>query len=239
MLFEWNDNVDKYTEGLVKEDVVLYPSLAAEFPGITLDRHVAVPSIEEEIMPHGRAEDAAAHNANVTPFTAAGVNHGPTTIHANDNEIGEYDDEDDDIIVVADIPHGNALPQNLIAIPDSDEDVASTNGDSDSDNVDSDNDDNDGPDFQDAHHHDEEQNNEEQGDKDAPGVRHSRRKNRGQTTRYTDYGLMMAARWMARGGQRRAIICDGICCFSAEDLHGAKPCMAQNQFRKRIAKSTH
>jgi hypothetical protein len=34
---------------------------------------------------------------------------------------------------------------------------------------------------------------------------------------------MMAARWMAQGGQHRAIIRDGICCFSAEDLHRAKP----------------
>ncbi len=91
------------------------------------------------------------------------------------------------------------------------------------DNIDSDNNDNNGPDFQDAHHHDEEQNNNERGDKDAPGVRRLRRKNCGQTTRYIDYGLMMAARKMAQGGQRCTIICDGICCFSAEDLHGAKP----------------
>ncbi len=110
VLFEWNDNVDEYTEGLVDEDVVLYPSLAAEFPGITLDRDIAVPFIEEEIIPHGQAEDATAHNANVAPFVAAGVNHGPAAIHAKDNEIGEYDNKDDGIIVVADIPHGNAPP---------------------------------------------------------------------------------------------------------------------------------
>ncbi len=33
ILFEWNDNIDKYPEELVKEDVVLYLSLMAEFPG--------------------------------------------------------------------------------------------------------------------------------------------------------------------------------------------------------------
>ncbi len=170
MLFECKNNVDKHTKGCVEEDVVLYPLLAAEFPGITLDCDVAVPSIEEEIIPHGRAKDAAACNANVAPFVAVGVNHGPAAIHANNNKIGEYDNKDEDIIVVADIPHGNAPPQNLIAIPDSDEIVASTNGDSDSDDVNSDNDDNDGPDFQDAHHHNEEQNNKEQGEEDTPGV---------------------------------------------------------------------
>jgi hypothetical protein len=53
VLFEWNDNVNKYTKGLVKEDVVLYPLLVAEFPGITPDRDIAVPSIKEEIIPHG------------------------------------------------------------------------------------------------------------------------------------------------------------------------------------------
>ena len=151
------------------------------------------------------------------------MNHGPAAIHTNDNKIGKYDDKDNDIILVANIPHGNAPPQNLIAIPDSNKDVASTNGDSDSYNVNSDNDDDNGPDFQDAHHHDEEQNDEEQGDEDAPGVRCSRRNNCGQTTRYTNFGLMMATRRMAQGGQRRAIIRDGICYFLAEDLHGAKP----------------
>ncbi len=108
MLFEWNNNVDKYTKGLVEEDIVLYPLLVAEFLGITLDREVPVPSIEEEIIPHGQAKDAAAHNSNVPPFVAAGVNHGPAAIHASDNKIGKYDNEDDDIIVVANIPHRNA-----------------------------------------------------------------------------------------------------------------------------------
>ncbi len=33
ILFEWNDNIGKYPEKLVEEDVVLYLSLAAEIPG--------------------------------------------------------------------------------------------------------------------------------------------------------------------------------------------------------------
>ncbi len=122
---------------------------------------------------------------------------------------------------MADIPPGNAPPQNpIVAIPDSDEDAARTNKDSDSDDND-----NEDPDFQDAHDQEDEgkQNEEEQEDDNVPGIRRSKRRNRGQTTRYADFGLMMAARRTARGGQRRAIIRDGFCCFLAEDLHDAKP----------------
>jgi hypothetical protein len=36
ILFEWNEVVDECPEGIVEEDVVLYPSLVAEFPGVTL-----------------------------------------------------------------------------------------------------------------------------------------------------------------------------------------------------------
>ncbi len=132
-----------------------------------------------------------------------------------------YSDKDDGIIEVADIPPGNAPPQNpIVAIPDSDKDTAST-----SEDLDSDDDDDEDPDFQDAHDQEDEgkQNEEEQEDDNVPGLRRSKRRNRGQTTRYADYGLMMAARRTARGGQRRAIIRDGFCCFSAEDLHDAKP----------------
>jgi hypothetical protein len=35
ILFEWNEEVDEFPEGIVNvEDVVLYPSLAAEHPGV-------------------------------------------------------------------------------------------------------------------------------------------------------------------------------------------------------------
>ncbi len=36
ILFEWNKVVDECPEGIVKKDVVLYPSLVAKFPGVTL-----------------------------------------------------------------------------------------------------------------------------------------------------------------------------------------------------------
>jgi len=39
ILFEWNEEVDEFPEGIVDiEDIVLYPSLAAEHPGVVLGR---------------------------------------------------------------------------------------------------------------------------------------------------------------------------------------------------------
>jgi hypothetical protein len=58
ILFEWNNNIDKYPEGLVEEDVVLYPSLAAEIPGVVLERDLPIPMIEDKIEPQGCAKDA-------------------------------------------------------------------------------------------------------------------------------------------------------------------------------------
>jgi hypothetical protein len=73
ILFEWNEVVDKCPEGIVEEDVVLYPSLVAKFPGVTLGRDHPIPTIEEDIMPQGCDKAAAARNTNMEPFAAAGV----------------------------------------------------------------------------------------------------------------------------------------------------------------------
>jgi hypothetical protein len=102
ILFEWNKVVDERPEGIVKEDVVLYPSLVAKFPGVTLGQDHPIPTIKEDIMPQGRDKAAAARNANMEPFAAAGVD-APTIIHANINEIDETDNDNDSIISVADI----------------------------------------------------------------------------------------------------------------------------------------
>ena len=73
ILFEWNEEVDEFPEGIIDiEDVVLYPSLAAEHPGVVLGRDQPLPSIEEELVPQGQAEDAAARNANLQPFDVTG-----------------------------------------------------------------------------------------------------------------------------------------------------------------------
>jgi hypothetical protein len=103
ILFEWNEVIDECPEGIVEEDVVLYPSLVAKFPGVTLGRDHPIPTIEEDIMLQGRDEAAAAQNTNMEPFAAAGVD-ALTIIHANVNEINETDDDNDGIISVADIP---------------------------------------------------------------------------------------------------------------------------------------
>jgi hypothetical protein len=63
----------------------------------------------------------------------------------------------------------------------------------------------------------------EEDDVSIPGVRRSRHKRKGKTTRYADYGLMMAARKRARGGERRAIIREGVMFFSDDHLNEAKP----------------
>jgi hypothetical protein len=37
ILFKWNNDINKYPEGLAKKDVVLYPSLLAEIPEVVLE----------------------------------------------------------------------------------------------------------------------------------------------------------------------------------------------------------
>jgi hypothetical protein len=48
-LFEWKDKVDEQKEGLVEEDLVPYPALAAEFPGVILYRDTL--AIEDKTVP--------------------------------------------------------------------------------------------------------------------------------------------------------------------------------------------
>ncbi len=120
ILFKWNKVVDECPEGIVEEDVVLYSSLVAEFPGVTPGRDHPIPTIEEDIMPQGRDKAAAARNANMEPFAATGVD-APTIIHANINEINKIDDDNDGIISVADIPaQADHYPLNVPDTSDKD-----------------------------------------------------------------------------------------------------------------------
>ena len=69
ILFEWNEEVDEFSEGIVDtKDIVLYPSLAVEHLGVVLGRDQPLPSIKEAHVPQGRAKDAVACNANLQPF---------------------------------------------------------------------------------------------------------------------------------------------------------------------------
>ena len=208
--------VDECPESIVEEDVVLFPSLVAEFPGVTLGRDHPTPAIDEEILPQGRAEADAARNANMEPFAVAGVD-APTIVHANMNEIEETGDNDDDIIAVADIPAQAA--QDPITVQDT-SDEADDDEDNDHDDEADDDEDND----QDVESDDGSDGDEAPGIEDeVSGVRQSKRINKGMTNRFANYGLMMNARRIARGGQRRATIRDGLMLFSADDLSDAKP----------------
>ena len=80
-----NEEVNNRQADLIEEEAVRYPSLVREFPGIALDRDLPIPSIEDELEPQGRAEDAAALNANIAPYVAAGVD-GPVIIDADDDK---------------------------------------------------------------------------------------------------------------------------------------------------------
>ncbi len=221
ILFKWNEEVDKCPEGIVKEDVVLYPSLVAKFPGVTLGRDHPIPTIEEDIILQGRAKADAARNANMEQFAIAGVD-APTIIHADINEINETDDDNGSIISVAGIPA--QANQDPLIIPDtSDKDDGDGNDDNEEDNND---DDDDTPQKYDTEN---ELEGESEGDKapgvedEAPGVRRSKRKNKGVTNRFNNYGLMMNARRRARASQRHATIREGLMFFSADDLSDAKP----------------
>jgi hypothetical protein len=61
VLFKWNEEVNECPEGILEEeDVILYPSLAAELPGVVLVRDMPRPSIKADIIPQGCGEDKAA-----------------------------------------------------------------------------------------------------------------------------------------------------------------------------------
>jgi hypothetical protein len=208
ILFEWNDSIDESREELVEEDVIVYPTLAAELLGVTLHRDLPVTEVEDEIPPQGRAEDAAAANAGLALLDRRGLfNEAVAVVDAHAFEFDPYepDDDDDGIIAVADIPPHELADDALILADDdgvdnhggtSDDDtvVDITNLDSDAgDDVDDDDDDdsnngNDAPNADDVAR--------------AAGLRRSGRATKGYTSRYDDCGLLMHARHMERGGPR-------------------------------------
>ena len=192
VLFEWNEDLDENPEGMVEEDVVLYPSLVAEFPGVALERDQPIPSVEDEIEPQGRAEDAAARNANLEPLIAAGVN-APNVVHAHNNEIDAPIDDDDGILSVETLPnipagHFNNQP---IVLNESSEEELDDNEDNDGDDKDDkdDEDHEDNEDDEDDHVDFGNQDDEGQADED----RSKRIKKVTATTKYADYTLMMNA----------------------------------------------
>ena len=193
ILFEWNEEVDDRQANLIEEEVVRYPSLVREFPGIALDRDLPIPSIEDELEPQGRAEDAAALNANIAPYVAAGVD-GPVIIDADDDEIEIIDDDDSDdgTISVADVaPHNHGVIAQA-GIDDSDDEL--------NDDINAENNDNESE--QESDDKSIENNNDvapieptlDDDKVSIPGVHRSRRKKKGKTpTRFEEFNMMMAA----------------------------------------------
>ena len=106
ILFEWNEEVDESSEGIFKvKDIILYPSLAVEHSGGVLGQNQPLPLIKEELVPHGHAEDAAAHNANLQPLDVAGMGAALPFVHTNvDNFDNNKKDNNNGIIAVASIP---------------------------------------------------------------------------------------------------------------------------------------
>ncbi len=139
ILFEWNEEVDEFPEGIVKvKDIVLYPSLAAEHPRVVLGKDQPLPLIEEELVPQGRAKDAAAHNANLRPFDIAGVAAAPI-IHANAVKFVDYEiDDDNGIIAIGEVPQ--QPPHVPLVVNNTDNNVAAGSDDDDNDDNSSDKD---------------------------------------------------------------------------------------------------
>ena len=122
--------MDEFPEGIVDvKDVLLYPSLAAEHPGEVIGQDQPLPSIEEELVPQGRAKDATARNANLQPFDVTGVVAAPI-VHTNADELGDYKIDDDyGIIAIRDIPQ--QPPHAPLVVNDTDDDDNNATGSGD------------------------------------------------------------------------------------------------------------
>ncbi len=192
VLFKWNDEVDECPEGILEEDVALYPSLAAEIMGIVLNQDQPIPLIEDKIEPQCRDIDTAACNANIEPFDFAGVD-APTIVRTNNEEINKIDDGNNGIMSIAAIPPANN--PNPLVLPDTlDNDNANKNNNKSSNNDKSSNNNllqggNLGTQGEIGADTQEEDPTEGQDQE----MLQSRCKNKGNTGKYADYGLMMNA----------------------------------------------
>ncbi len=191
---------------------------------MVLGRDQPLPSIEEELVPQGQAEDAAACNANLQPFHVAGVEAAPI-VHANADKLDDYEiDDDDGIIAVVNIPQQPPHAPRVVNDTDDDDDAVGS-GDDDDDSSDEDDEADDDSSDEDDDNEPAEvtsgpEGNQSDGDR---GVQRSGRRGKGITKKYADYSLLMAARGTKRGGQRCALICNGCVFFSSDDLSDAKP----------------
>ena len=168
VLFEWNDDVDECPEGILEEDdVILYPSIAVELPGVDLKHNSPRPSIEPDLIPHGQAEDAAMRNANQEPFNVVGVEP-VTVIHAKDGEIDSDSDEDDNNGIIAINNAPLPVAQDPLILSDSSDNEQNNDDHSDNDSEDDDDDD---PSFADTVAEQDDSGDDEDKEKGDQGVR--------------------------------------------------------------------
>ena len=194
---------------------------------MALGRDQPLPSINEELIPQGRAKDAAACNTNLQPLNVVGVRAASPFVHANMDKLDDYesDNEDDGIIAVADIPQQPPHAPLVLNNTDNDNNLGS---DEDADDTESDNNEN-------VIDDNSESNNDELSDlavatdldgnepDESQGVQRSWCRGKGVTKKYAYYSLLMAARRARRGGPHRALICERCVFFSADDLSNAQP----------------
>ena len=250
ILFEWNDEIDETPVHIVEEEVVQYPSLVAEMPGIDLQRdHTWTQTIEEdEDERQGRVEDAAINNADIEPAVVVGVTI-PATIQADAEEIEDEDNDDDDSIIQVVTPTAQP-PSSPLMVDGEDQDDHFDADDEDEDYADedhffgaSDDDPHDDHFFgasDDDPHDDPDDHGNDSGDNQ--GVRKSNRANRGINTKYRDdYELLMATKKAIRGGSRTAVIKEGVMCFSTQDLKDLKPVPEEDrdEFALGVALTTY
>ena len=194
ILFEWNEEVDKFPKGIIKvEDIILYPSLAAEHPGVVHGPDQPLPLIEEELVPQGRAKDAVAHNSNLQPFEVAGVAAAPI-VHANVDKLDDYKSDDNNgIIAKGDIPQLPPHAPLVVNNTDNDDTAGSDNDDNDNNNDDSSDKGDDNKPTATSEAEDNESGSNQ-------GVHRSRCRDKGVMQKCANYSLLMAARREKRGG---------------------------------------
>jgi hypothetical protein len=160
ILFKWNEEIDESPEGLVIDDYVPYPAIPAEFPGVELEWDTPImETIEEEIIPHGRPEHAAAFNAGIIPHALAGVGRRAIfDAHADKIRYAIDEDEDDGIIAVADLPAADRA--NALVIDDDDYPHAERDSSEDDDDTDGDSDNKSDTDYDDSDDNDDDSNDD-------------------------------------------------------------------------------
>jgi hypothetical protein len=208
--------VDDFPKGIIDiEDIVLYPSFTVEHPEVVLGGDQPLPSIEEELIPQGRAKDAAAHNANLQLVDVARVAAAPI-VHTNADKLNNHKiDGNDGLIAVGDISQQPPYAPLVVNNTD-DNNNAAGSGDDDNDEDVNDNEDDNKP----AAATDALKGNQSDSDK---GKQRLQRRGKDNTKKNADYSLLTAARRARREGQCRTLICDGCVFFLSDNLSDAKP----------------